>query len=123
MSQKVLVLGASMNPDRYSNLAINLLSDYKHDIIAVGLKEGKVRDVNIQTGTPKIEDLDTITLYIGPKNQQGYYDYILDLKPKRVIFNPGTENEELINLLKENGIAIEVACTLVLLRTSQFDLA
>lgn len=122
MNQKVLVLGASLNPARYSYVAINLLRDYDHQVFAHGLRPGEVKGVAIQTELPEIQDLDTITLYLGTKNQPNFYDYIIGSNPKRVIFNPGTENPELMNKLTDAGISYEASCTLVLLRTNQFGL-
>jgi predicted CoA-binding protein len=117
-----LVLGASENPDRYSNIAIRMLREYQFDTIAIGNKVGNVLDVPIITlhnvdTTPSVH---TITLYLNPKNQEKYYSFILNLKPKRVIFNPGTENEEFMTELEENKIEVLEACTLVLLRTQQY---
>ncbi len=120
MKKKTLVLGASNNPDRYSNIAINRLTAYNHPVVAVGLREGNVAGVDIQKGKVPFEGVDTITLYLNPKNQETYYDYILSLKPKRVLFNPGTENPELQAKLDDAGIAYEEACTLVLLSTNQY---
>lgn len=122
MKQRVLVLGASLKPERYSYTAIQMLVEEEQEVFAVGLREGTVEGVQIQSGMPLIEDLDTITLYIGPKNQPPFYEYLVSLKPKRVIFNPGTENSELQSLLGEHNIGVEIACTLVLLRTNQFEL-
>jgi len=119
-NKKTLVLGASTNPSRYSFLAINKLSAYKHDVVAVGLKEGEVAGVNIQTGQPAFEEVDTVTLYLNPTNQKPYYDYILSLKPKRIIFNPGTENDELEEMASRAGIKSLEACTLVMLGTGQY---
>ncbi|MEO9531719.1 MAG: CoA-binding protein [Crocinitomicaceae bacterium] len=121
MSQKVLVLGASLKAERYSNLAINMLLDYGHEVIAVGLKVGDIRGVQIQKEMPTEAHLDTVTLYLSPENQTPYYDSIIALKPQRVIFNPGTENPVFMEKLKSAGINVEVACTLVLLRTNQFE--
>jgi predicted CoA-binding protein len=118
--KKTVVLGASTNPSRYSNLALNKLSAYQHPVVAIGLKEGKVGDVNIVTGQPAVEEVDTITLYLNPRNQRPYYDYILSLKPKRIIFNPGTENDELEEMARRNGIKPMEACTLVMLGTGQY---
>ncbi len=120
MSKKTLVLGASSNESRYSNLAIRRLRGQNIDVEAFGLKPGNVLDVFIDTERKEYTDLDTVTLYLNPKNQKEYYDYLLQLKPKRVIFNPGTENPELIALLEKNGIASEIACTLVLLSMNQY---
>lgn len=117
---KVLVIGASTNPSRYSNIAINDLLRYKHDVYALGRRTGEVNGVEIKTEKELIKALDTVTLYLNPKNQEEYKDYILKLKPRRVIFNPGTENPEFAEELRKNDIYPEVACTLVLLRTNQF---
>lgn len=115
-----LVLGASTNPARYSYLAVNLLREHNEKVRAVGRRAGLVGDVEIRDGMPIFYDVETITLYIGPKNQPEFYDYIFDLNPKRVIFNPGTENPELMEKLRMSGIAYETACTLVLLNTGQY---
>lgn len=115
-----VVLGATENPDRYANIAIKRLLKYGHPVSAVGLKQGQVEDVKIQTGEPELNEVDTVTLYIGPKNQPPLYDYILKLKPRRVIFNPGTENYELEKLLDQNGIEPVEACTLVMLSTGEY---
>lgn len=118
--KKTLVIGASLNPARYSNLAINRLVTYKHPVVAIGLKEGEVAGVQISTEKKDFKDIDTVTLYLNPQRQKSYYDYIISLKPKRVIFNPGTENPEFFRILRENSIEVEVACTLVLLGTNQY---
>ncbi|MAY21465.1 MAG: CoA-binding protein [Flavobacteriaceae bacterium] len=118
--KKTLVIGASTNPARYSNIAIHRLSQFGHPIEALGLKEGTVNGIEIFTEKKPIENVHTVTLYVGPKNQPEYYQYIIGLQPKRVIFNPGTENPEFFSLLKENEVAYEVACTLVLLSTNQY---
>lgn len=118
--KKTLVLGASDNPMRYSYLAINSLVRRGHPVVAIGLKETEVAGVKVLTTPAPFADVDTITLYLNPMRQEQYYDYILSLKPDRVIFNPGTENPELYKLLKQNNIEIEIACTLVMLSTSQF---
>ena len=120
IEMRVLVLGASGNPERYSNRAIKLLRHYKYDVFAVGQRTDRVLDVDILTGTPDVKNIDTLTLYIGPRNQPLFYDYIKQIHPRRVIFNPGTENQELMEMCEKNGIECEVACTLVLLNTGQF---
>ncbi|WP_299115966.1 CoA-binding protein [uncultured Winogradskyella sp.] len=120
MNKKTLVIGASLKPQRYSNIAINRLRMYNHEVVAFGLKSGKVNDVEIDLELMPYENVDTVTLYLNPKRQQLYYDYIIGLKPKRVIFNPGTENPEFYHLLKQSKIAYEAACTLVLLGTGQY---
>ena len=120
MNKKTLVIGASLKEDRYSNIAIKQIRSYNHDVKAFGLKPGRVNDVTIDTELIDYDAIDTVTLYLNPKRQEDYYDYIISLKPKRVIFNPGTENPEFYKLLKENSIEFEVACTLVLLATNQY---
>jgi len=118
--KKTLVLGASPNPARYSYLAVNKLKRYNHTVIGIGKRKGMAGEVVIDTEQKPIDNLDTITLYLNPQNQKEYYDYILSLRPKRIIFNPGTENPELYRLARENGIEIMEACTLVLLSTGQY---
>jgi predicted CoA-binding protein len=120
MTQITLVLGASLNEDRYSNRAIKSLKNKNKSVVAMGLKKGTVLDVTIDTEQLPYENVDTVTLYLNPKRQEEYYSYILSLKPRRVIFNPGTENTAFEKLLLENKIEIEVACTLVLLATNQY---
>lgn len=119
-SKKTLVLGASANPSRYSNLAVNRLREHKHPVVAIGRTTSVVADIPVQTETSPIPDLDTVTLYLNPANQKNYYDYILDQHPKRVIFNPGAENPEFEKILLEKGIQTMEACTLVLLATGQY---
>lgn len=118
--KKTLVLGASENPARYSYMAINSLVRHGHPVVAVGHKEGRVAGVDIVKSPDDFEEVDTITLYLNPKNQEQYYDYILGLNPERVIFNPGTENPALMRMLRERGVKPEVACTLVMLSTGQY---
>jgi len=117
---KTLVLGASSKPQRYSYLAVNKLRDHGHEIVALGNRAWQMDDWEIITGKPELEDIHTVTLYLGARNQKEYYDYLLSLKPKRVIFNPGAENHELAELLEKNEIQTEEACTLVMLGTGQF---
>ena len=120
MMKKTLVIGASENTDRYSYLAVQLLRKHAHNVVAIGRKSGKVNDVSIVTNMPDEKEVDTVTLYVNPVAQKEYYDYILSIQPKRIIFNPGTENEELAALATANGIEALEACTLVLLNTGQF---
>lgn len=120
MNKKTLVIGASTNPGRYSNMAINRLVKHGHPVVAVGLKKGVVAGVDITNEKESFEGVNTVTLYLNPKRQEEYYDYILSLKPERVIFNPGTENPEFYKILNENNIDHEVACTLVLLGSNQY---
>ena len=117
---KTLVMGASPNTARYSNLATRELVKNHHQVIAFGRRPGKIGHVNIETELKNYEDIDTVTLYLNPVNQREYYYYIISLKPRRIIFNPGTENTELIELAKKNGIIPEIACTLVLLSLSSY---
>lgn len=119
-NSKHLVLGASEKTQRYSNMALRLLRANNYNTIAVGRRVGKVLDVPIQVGMPHFDDIHTVTLYLNPKNQENYYDYILSLKPSRVIFNPGTENPSFQKNLIDAGIDFEEACTLVLLNTKQY---
>ena len=119
-SKKTLVLGASDNPSRYSFLAVNRLRSHGHPVIAIGKKNSMVADVPIEKEKKDWKDVDTVTLYLNPTHQQQYYDYILSLKPKRIIFNPGAENDELADLAIKNGITPVEACTLVLLSTNQY---
>lgn len=120
MKDYTLVMGASENIQRYSNMAIRKLLNYKHKVKAFGMRSGEVNGVTIDKELDVTENVDTITLYLNPNNQKPYYNYILSLKPNRVIFNPGTENPELQKELLENGISYEEACTLVLLSTNQY---
>jgi len=118
--KKTLVLGASENPERYSNMAIQRLTAHAHPVVAVGRKAGEVNGIPIITTPPNEQGVDTVTLYLNPVAQKDYYNYIVSLHPKRIIFNPGTENEELVQLAKENGIEAVEAWTLVMLSTGQY---
>ena len=120
MNYKTLVFGASLKPERYSNLAINKLVNNNIEVVAFGLRKGKVANVLIDTELIDYNNIDTVTLYMNPDRQVEFYNYIVSLKPRRVIFNPGTENLEFYKILKENNIEAEVACTLVLLSTNQY---
>lgn len=117
---KTLVFGASLNPQRYANMAIRKLVSYTIEVVAFGLKKGDVSGVEIDTSLVAYENIHTVTLYLNPMRQKDYYDYIISLNPKRVIFNPGTENPEFYERLEAAGILYEVACTLVLLSTNQY---
>jgi len=120
MNKKTLVIGASTKPSRYSNIAIKKLRSYNHDTVAFGMREGIVHGVVIDTELKQYQSIDTVTLYLNPKRQEQYYNFIVSLNPKRVIFNPGTENPNFYKILKENTIDFEIACTLVLLSTNQY---
>lgn len=118
--KKTLILGASTNPERYSYKAANKLVQHGHDIVNVGIDKGILAGVEIEKADVIHTDVDTVTVYLGLKNQKQYYDYILHTNPSRIIFNPGAENPELEEIAHRAGIATENACTLVLLSTAQF---
>lgn len=120
MKKKTLVLGASDNPARYSFLALNRLRAHQHPVVAIGKKKGIVGDVTIEKEKIDWKEVDTVTLYLNPAHQKQYYDYIISLKPKRIIFNPGAENDELSDLAVLNNIQPLEACTLVMLSTGQY---
>jgi predicted CoA-binding protein len=120
LSKRTLVVGATPNMDRYGFKATQLLQDYDHEVIPYGIKKGTIGTVEIQNQWPEKELFDTITLYINPKLQEQYNQKIIDLNPKRIIFNPGTENEKLVRMAQKKGIQTLNACTLVLLRTNQY---
>jgi len=118
---KTLVLGASPNPDRYAYKAVISLSAHGYDVVPVGIKKGSINGFEIINGFPILSDIDTVTLYLNAKNQQYWYDYIIGLHPRRIIFNPGAENTELEHLAKNNGIQTINACTLVMLSIGTFE--
>ncbi|MCF6170079.1 MAG: CoA-binding protein [Bacteroidales bacterium] len=115
MTKKTLVIGGSTKPERYSRKAIIKLRRYNFPVVSVGLRAGEVEGVNIETGFPDFKDIHTVTLYLGAKNQPAYYNYLLGLQPKRIIFNPGAENEELKELAVRQGIECIEDCTLIML--------
>ena len=120
--KKTVIVGATNNSSRYAYLAAHMLDKYGHEIVPLGIKTGEVmgkKILNIRE-RPSVESVDTITLYIGSDKQPEWYDYLLGLKPKRIIFNPGTENEEFEKKATEQGVEAIEACTLVLLRSNQF---
>ncbi len=117
---KTLVIGATEKTDRYAYKAVEQLLHHSHPVVAIGQKAGEVLGVKIQTGLPELKDIDTVTLYVGPANQISYYDYILSLKPRRVVFNPGTENPEFEKRVEEAGIIAQEACTLVMLSIGNY---
>lgn len=118
--KKTLVMGASTDPGRYAYKAIKMLQRYGHPVVAIGRKEEDLDGLRIEKEHVSFGEIDTVTLYLNPMNQRQYYDYIVGLKPDRVIFNPGTENPELYSMLRQNGIAIEVGCTLVMLSVGSY---
>ncbi|AFM02925.1 putative CoA-binding protein [Bernardetia litoralis DSM 6794] len=124
-NKKTLILGATPNPTRYAYLAAEKLTNKKHEIVPVGIKQGEIfgQKIEVQTQTDDLiihTDIDTITMYVGLRNQPEWYNYILETNPKRIIFNPGTENPELVRKAQEIGIKTEIACTLVLLSSNQY---
>jgi predicted CoA-binding protein len=121
-NKKTVIVGATMNPSRYAFMAAEKLVENHHEIVPIGVKSGEVFGEPILNigSRPLIGDVDTITLYIGPQHQQEHYEYLLSLKPKRVIFNPGTENTEFEKEVEESGAEALEACTLVMLSTGQY---
>lgn len=119
-NKKTLVLGASTKPSRYAFLAIEKLVEKGHSVLAIGQNTGEVAGVKIQTKTIPLKNIDTVTLYLNPSHQRDYYNYIVEARPKRVLFNPGTENPEFYQLLELNDIKYETACTLVLLSINKY---
>ena len=120
MNKKTVVIGASAKQDRYSNRAVRMLQKNNHEVLALGFENAVIDNIPIETEWKNYDNVDTVTLYVNPQRQKEYYKYILDLKPKRIIFNPGTENHELEQLAFDNNIQPLEACTLVLLSTGQY---
>ncbi len=120
MRKKTLVLGASLKEERYSNRAVHRLRAQNIPVVAFGMKDGMIGGIIVDTEKKQYGNIDTVTLYLNPKRQKEFYEYILSLKPRRVIFNPGTENDEFVKILNQNEIEAEEACTLVLLSLNQF---
>lgn len=121
MLGKTLVLGASLQPDKYSFKAVERLRSHGFEVEAIGLRPGKIADVQVQQGTPALNMIDTVTLYLNPERQKELYAYIIGLHPRRIIFNPGTENPELSMLAQMQGIETIEACTLVMIATGQYS--
>ena len=120
--KKTVVIGASPDTSRYSNLASHMLNNAGYEFVPVGIKKGEILGkaiLNLKE-KPEIEDVHTVTIYLNSANQKEWYDYILSLNPKRLIFNPGTENPELGKLAENLEIEVEYACNLVLIQTGQF---
>ncbi len=115
-----LILGATTNPDRYAYLAAERLTRHGHEIIPVGIKQGSVQGRPILNGKPDVPEVDTVTLYVGPRHQPEYYDWLLRVAPRRIIFNPGTENVELMRLAREHDIEVVAGCTLVMLAAGSY---
>lgn len=119
-NKKTLVLGASANPARYSCMALNRLAGKDYSVVGIGLKEEEVAGIKIHTKQIPLKGIDTVTLYLNPARQKDYYNYIIGLEPKRVIFNPGTENPAFYQLLRQNNIKVEIGCTLVMLSMGNY---
>ena len=117
---KTVVLGASPNHTKYSNKAVRSLLRRDHEVVPVGTKSGEIKSLEIRTGKPDIPDVDTVLIYLAPGRQSAYYDYVISLKPRRVIFNPGTSNREFMELLRENGIEPVEDCALILLSSGEY---
>jgi len=120
LEKKTLVIGASENPERYAYKAVKMLVQHNYPVVAVGLRPGKIDEVEIFKGKPHFDDIHTVTLYVSALNQEFYIDYILELNPQRIIFNPGTQNEKLERLVKQNGIEVVDGCTLVMLSLKNY---
>jgi len=120
MTKSTLVIGASLRESRYSNICVQTLVSAHFPVTAVGLREGFINGTPVLTGFPPLADIHTVTLYVGPHNQHSWYDYILGLNPARVIFNPGTENEELEDMLYEAGIEVVEDCTIMMVENGIF---
>lgn len=120
--KKTVIIGATTDRSRYAYLAASMLTQYQHEIVPIGIKKGELFGTGILNiyDKPDVSNVDTITLYIGPQRQPEWYDYLLSLQPKRIIFNPGTENELFENMAEERGIEVVEGCTLVMLRTNQY---
>ncbi len=116
-----LIIGASTNTERYSNKAAHHLAAHNYKFVLLGVQKGEILGQPILNGFPQLDDIDTVTLYLNPSRQVEYYDYILSLKPRRIIFNPGTENADFVALAQAKGILSEYACTLVLLATGDYE--
>ncbi len=121
MNKKTIIIGASVKPERYSNKAARLLKEYGHDVVAIGKKKGTIEDIPIISYLPEIHDIDTVTMYISKKHQPEYFHYLTEIiHPKRIIFNPGSENSELEELAAQKNIEVIHHCTLVMLRRGEY---
>ena len=120
MSKSTLVIGASLKESRYSNLCVRTLVSAHFPVTAIGLREGSIDETLVQSGFPELNNIHTVTLYLGPENQVSWYDYILKLNPERVVFNPGTENEEFQDVLTNAGIEVIEGCTIVMVKSGTY---
>lgn len=120
MSKSTLVIGASLKESRYSNMCVKTLVSGRFPVTAIGLREGFIDETPVLSGFPEVNNIHTVTLYLGPDNQKSWYNYILKLNPKRVIFNPGAENEEFEEVLSDAGIEVIEGCTIVMVKAGTF---
>ena len=120
MGKDTVVIGATPSEEKYGFKATVSLKNHGHKVYPIGIKAGNIEGLDIITDKPTIQNVDTVTLYVGPQNQDGWKDYIFSLKPKRLIFNPGTENEVLEAAAKAKGIETVQACTLVMLSIGNY---
>lgn len=120
MSKSTLVIGASLKESRYSNICVRTLVSGRFPVTAIGLREGFIDEIPVHAGFPEFNDIHTVTLYLNPQNQKSWYDYILKLNPERVVFNPGTENEQFEDVLTNAGIEVVEGCTIVMVNSGTF---
>jgi uncharacterized protein len=120
MGKRTLIIGASTKTSRYSNMAMRKLIEYKHEVVPIGLRDGEICEIKILKGFPDIGTVHSVAMYINPTIQPAYYDYILKCKPERIIFNPGTYNNELAELAHKNGIETVDGCVLVMLSCGEY---
>ena len=118
--KRTLILGASSKKERFSYLAMKSLTERQIEFVAISSKEGEAFGVTFKRGKPEEKEIHTVSLYLNPEKQKEYYDYIVNLKPQRIIFNPGTENGELFKIARENNIEVVLGCTLVMLHNQSF---
>jgi len=120
--KKTVIIGATDNPGRYAYLAAGMLKENGHPIVPMSIHQGEVQGQELLDLREKIpvEGVDTVTMYINPSHQKEWEDYIISLDPKRVIFNPGAENQGFMDRLEKAGVEVIAACTLVMIRTNQF---
>jgi len=120
MSKSTLVIGASLKENRYSNICVKTLVSGQFPVTAIGLREGIIDETPVLIGFPELHDIHTVTIYLGPDNQKYWYNYILKLNPERVVFNPGTENQEFEDLLSDAGIEVIEGCTIVMVKAGMY---
>lgn len=120
MNKNTLVIGASLKDSRYSNICVKTLAAAHIPVQAIGLREGLIDQIRVQSGFPELSNIQTVSLYLGPENQVYWYDYVLKLNPKRVIFNPGTENQAFQDILADAGIEVIEGCTIVMVKSGEF---